>query len=231
MALGYSDDPAKQYEFLCKMVGRDFPYDIDGDFKDQIVAKLFDDVYRNLISQHSRIKNGYYSTAGKGIVDFSYLDHYLILCHRFAHALSVELGNKSLADAVYYSCRVRTSVDLYYRCEIGDYFMPVHPLGAVLDSKARYGKVFKVYNGVHVGPYGIEGKPPSEWVHPVIGDGVTVYANSSIYGRTVIGNNVIVSPGTTIINEEIPDSCIVFGASPNLKAMPNRHNNLAIIDL
>ena len=63
-----------------------------------------------------------------------------------------------------------------------------------------------MYNGVLIGPYGIDGKPPSEWVHPVIRDGVILYAHSKVYGKTVIGNNVTVSPGTVIVNEDIPDT-------------------------
>lgn len=35
-------------------------------------------------------------------------------------------------------------------------------------------------------------------------------------GLPNIGNNVIVSANTYIINEEIPNNCIVFGKSPNL---------------
>jgi serine O-acetyltransferase len=231
MALSYSDDPVRQYGFLAKLVTNDFPEDLADCFEETSVVKLFKEVYNNVLTQHSRINNSYYSSAGKGIIDLSYLDHYLILCHRFAHALSGEINNRYLADAVYYSCRIRTSTDLFHRCEIGDYFMPVHPLGAVVGSRAKFGKAFKLFNGVHVGPYGIDGKPPSEWVHPVVGDGVTVYANSCIYGRTVVGNNVTISPGTTIINEEIPDNCVVFGASPDLKVMPNRYDNLAIIGM
>lgn len=221
---------AEQYKAFRKIVVNDFPYEVAEHFENAMVADLFNEVYADVVSQHAKIKNGYFSKNGNGIVNLSYLDHYLICCHRFAHALSKHLDNVELADAVYYSCRVRTSTDVYHRSEIGDFFMPVHPLGTVIDSKARYGKAFKLYNGVHIGPYGIDGKPPSEWVHPVIGDGVTVYANSSIYGRTVVGNNVTISPGTVIVNEKIPDNCIVFGASPDLKAMPNKHNNLAVID-
>ena len=48
-------------------------------------------------------------------------------------------------------------------------------------------------------------------------------------GKTVIGNNVTISPGSTIINESIPDNCVVFGSTPELKVIPNKFNNLDII--
>ena len=43
-----------------------------------------------------------------------------------------------------------------------------------------------------------------------------MYSNSTIIGETTIGNYVIISSGTYIKNENIPDNCIVFGQSPNL---------------
>ena len=205
----------------------DYPYEVGDAFNQSVVIDCFADTYSEVVRQHSKIQNNYFSRNGEGYINLAYLDHFLILCLRLSKALvSVD---QSLADAIYYSCRVRTSTDVYYRIEIGDYFMPSHPIGAVVDSKATYGKGFRLYNGVHVGPHGIVGQHFSEWVHPVIGDGVIAFANSSIYGKTVIGNNVTISPGSTIINESIPDNCVVFGSTPELKVIPNKFNNLDII--
>ena len=219
----------QEYDAFVHMIKIDFPYTLPNSIFDDSVFELFKLVYNDIIAQHSRITNGYYSESGNGLFTLAYLDHYLILCYRFAHALFVNKMNVQLADAVYYTSKIRTSTDIYYRVVIGDFFLPVHPLGSVVDSRATYGKGFRLYNGVQIGPYGIAGKNPVDWVHPVIGDGVIVYANSCIYGRTVVGNNVTITPCTTIINEKIPDSCIVFGISPNLKLIPNNHNNLDMI--
>ena len=43
-----------------------------------------------------------------------------------------------------------------------------------------------------------------------------MFANSSMIGDTTIGDNVIVSAGTQIVNDNVPSNCIVFGQSPNL---------------
>ena len=225
------EDWSKQYKSFISIIVKDSPYPLDeGSFDDDVEA-LFLRVYTDVISQHSKIKNSYYSNEGRGFLNLSFLDHFLILCYRFSHAIYLAGGKEELADAVYYSCRMRTSTDIFYRSAIGDFFLPSHPLGTVIDSKATYGIGLRLYNGVHIGPYGIDGKPPSEWVHPVIGNGVIIYAKSSIYGKTIIGDNVTISPGTTIVNENIPSNCIVFGASPDLKAVRNKHNNLGVIDL
>lgn len=195
---------------------------------DRALADVFREVYASVVRQHAKIQNAYYSANGAGIVNLAYMDHFLVLCHRFSHALHTNDLRMDVADATYYSARLRTSTDIYCRTVIGECFLPSHPLGTVIDSKASYGRALRLYNGVHVGPFNIDGKPPSEWVHPVIGDGVILYAKTSIYGQTVIGNNVTVSPGTVIVNESIPNNCIVFGASPNLKVVPNKQDNLAV---
>lgn len=43
-----------------------------------------------------------------------------------------------------------------------------------------------------------------------------MFANSSVIGDTIIGDNVVISAGTQIVNDNVPSNCIVFGQSPNL---------------
>ena len=121
--------------------------------------------------------------------------------------------------------RCRCSIDLFYKAEIGPYFLPNHALGTDIDSHAKYGKLFFVMNDVHTGPYNITGAAPSEQSHPIIGDYVTLCSKCSIFGKTIIGNNVVVSNNTLIMNEEIPDNCIVYGQSPNLYFVPLKTKN------
>lgn len=213
------------YRAFTKLVNDDFPYDISDKLATNEIREIFSEVFIDLIDQHSKMLITYYSIKGKGIVDLGYLDHYLELCYRFANAIFLKGKNQEIANAVYYSCRVRTTTDVFYKCEIGECFIPVHPLGSVIDGHSKYGKGFCLHNGVHIGPYHIMGRDPSEWEHPTFGDGVIVFAKASVYGKSSIGNNVIITPNTMIINENIPDNCIVMGSSPNLRAVPNKFNN------
>lgn len=52
--------------------------------------------------------------------------------------------------------------------------------------------------------------------YPIIGNNVILFSNASILGKSKIGSNVIISARTQIVNEDVPDNCIVFGKSPNL---------------
>ena len=230
MIQNFCSDWEAHYNAFIKVIRRDFPYELHEDLFDNNLKNLFQDVYQDIISQHARIQNPYFSRKGKGILNLAFLDHFLILSFRFGHALYKADLSMEIADALYYSGRIRTSTDIYYRAEIGDFFLPSHPIGTVLGSRATYGKGFRPYNGVHIGPFDVLGKSPSVLVHPVIGDGVIIFPNASIYGGTIIGNNVTISAGTTVINENVPDNCIVFGESPDLKVMPNKHDNFEILE-
>lgn len=217
----------KEYEAFKKIIVTDYPYPLLCD--DEYFFNIFKKVYIDVIEEHSHICNKYYSIDGKGFLNLLYMDHFLILCYRLAHCLYIEYADKYLADAIYYSARIRTSTDIFYSAKIGKYFMPTHPLGSVIDSHSTYGIGFKLYNGVHIGPYDIIGKDPLLWEHPKFGDGVILLAGSSVYGNTEIGDNVVVSAKSIIINEKIPANCIVMGASPRLTVIPNKQDNLCII--
>lgn len=104
------------------------------------------------------------------------------------------------------------SNDWFYAINLPKHFLCEHPLGSVL-GRANYGDYFFIYQGTTVGGNrrrdgGID--------YPVIGENVILYANATVLGDTHIGNNVVISADTYLINENIPDNCVVFGKSPNL---------------
>lgn len=201
------------YIALKRCILSDFPFDIE--WNDEQIRPIFVDVYDKVIEEHSHIKNSYYSNDEGGLVNLVYLDHYAIVAYRFSRKLWLK-GFDKLADAVYYSLRVRCSLDLFYKVDLGPFFMPAHAIGTCMDAHAKYGKLFKIYNGCHIGPFSIIGLEPKDWIHPVFGDNVTMLSGSRVYGKSIIGNNVILSVNTVVINEIIPDNCIVSGTSPSL---------------
>ena len=202
----------ENYYAVKKCVLNDYPYNIEWD--DIVVRPIFDFVFNDVLGQHAHIMNKYYSKDGEGLIMLEYMDHYVELLFRFANKLW-KVGMENLAELVYYSSRIRGSIDCFYKSEIPDFFMPVHAIGSVMDMHAQYGKLFQIYNGCHIGPYNIH-EDPSLWVHPQFGNGVRLLSGVHIYGNTTIGNNVIVSVNSLLINEDIPDNCIVMGSSPNL---------------
>lgn len=116
------------------------------------------------------------------------------------------------ADCIYYLNKIMNSCDWFYAIELPEIFYAEHPVGSVL-GRARYGDRFFIYQGCTVG-----GNVNKDGIlsYPIIGKNVWLYAGSSILGKCRIGDNVIISAGTRIINREIPSCSIVFGNSPNL---------------
>lgn len=165
------------------------------------------------------IENGFFGLPNKrffkdGKVQFSPLisTHWMIFLYRLSHEIFVQSGGTAPeADQVYYLNKVLHALDWFYAIDLPVHFLCEHPLGSVL-GRANYGDHFVVYQGTTVGGNRSHGKLQ----YPVIGDNVILYANSTVLGDTHIGNNVVVSAGTYLINEEIPDNCIVFGKSPDI---------------
>ena len=138
---------------------------------------------------------------------------WMILLYRVAHEIykNNKTDTPKEADQVYYLNKIMHSNDWFYAVDLPIHFLCEHPLGSVL-GRAKYGDYFFVYQGTTVGG----NRSKEQLYYPVIGENVILFANSTVLGHTHIGNNVVVSAETYIINEDIPDNCIVFGQSPNL---------------
>lgn len=80
-----------------------------------------------------------------------------------------------------------------------------HPVGIVMGKGVKIGFDCRVYQNVTIGS-----KLKDDGKYPVIGNNVTIFANSVIAGDVKIGNNVIVGASTLVI-KDIPSNCIVAG--------------------
>ena len=94
-----------------------------------------------------------------------------------------------------------------------------HPLGAVM-GRAVYGNRFFFYQGCTVGG----SEKGNETYYPIIGNDVLMYSNSKVLGRCRIGNHVVFAANAFVINQDIPDNCIVFGQRPNLVIKQMKEN-------
>lgn len=148
---------------------------------------------------------------------------WMIFLYRLSHEIYVcaEDNTPKEADLVYYLNKIMHSNDWFYAIDLPVHFMCEHPLGSVL-GRAEYGDYFVIYQGTTVGGNRSKG----ELYYPVIGENVMMFANSTVLGDSHIGNNVIISAETYIINETIPDNCIVFGRSPKLIIKKKAENEI-----
>ncbi len=137
---------------------------------------------------------------------------YMIFLYYLSHDIFINTNQGQLCDKVYYLNKILHSVDLFYAIDLPAHFGAEHPLGSVM-GRAKYSNGFFFYQGCSVGgTKDVNGKDQ----YPVLGENVRMYANSAILGRSHIGNNVYIGAGALVKNQDVPNSSVVFGQSPNL---------------
>ena len=89
---------------------------------------------------------------------------------------------------------------------IRDRVVFVHPIGISIHPGAKIGYNCRMYHNVTIGNDDEKGTNNV----PEIGDNVTIYPNSVIFGKIKIGNNVTIGAGS-IVFKDIPDNAVVAG--------------------
>lgn len=167
------------------------------------VTPYFEEALRRSLKCHSMINNKYYKS---DVIDPLHTGQYaLFLCYLANEAYLK--GDSLVACKVYYLNKALHGFDVFYEVELPNALFMEHPVGTVL-GRAHYSDRLFVGQNVTVG--GNKGK------YPTIGENVALHAGCIIVGNSQLGNNVEVSAGTMIKDENIPNNCLVFGSSPNL---------------
>jgi len=139
--------------------------------------------------------------------DFSYLNsgQYAIFLYFLSNEIYSISGDVHAATKLFLLNKAINGIDLYYEVMMPEHFLIGHTVGMVF-AKAKYGDYCVFHQGCTVGR--------QDGNRPVIGRGVVMYPDSSIIGRCRIGDNVVISAGTKVLNEDVLDDCIVFNG-PN----------------
>lgn len=102
----------------------------------------------------------------------------------------------------------QTGIDIHPGAEIGGFFFIDHGTGVVVGETAVIGKGVTLYQGVTLGAKRfqrdssgavIKGQPR----HPILQDGVTVYAGATILGRITVGAGSTIG-GNVWLTESVP---------------------------
>jgi len=110
------------------------------------------------------------------------------------------------------------NIDCFYEILLPPHFYFGHTSGIVL-SKADYGDYLVIYQNVTIGK--------NNGLSPTIADGVIIYPNATVLGASLIGDNSIISQGTSIIDRSIPVNKIAFRANGrNITLKENLSNNV-----
>lgn len=116
--------------------------------------------------------------------------------HRIAHEL-YKLGVPIIPRLISEMAHSEAGVDIHPGAEIGENFFIDHGTGTVIGETSIIGKNVTIYQGVTLGaksfPKDENGNPIKDVPrHPIVEDGVIIYAGATILGRVTIGRNAIV---------------------------------------
>ena len=94
------------------------------------------------------------------------------------------------------------AIDLFYEIEMPEVFFIGHSVGIVL-AKATYGNHLVLYQNSTVGRHLDQ--------IPVLEEGVILYPNTAVIGRSRVGAGSVVSQGVSVIGATVPEGSIAYG--------------------
>ena len=130
--------------------------------------------------------------------------------YRVAHELDV-LGVPLIPRIMTEMAHSETGIDIHPSATIGHHFTIDHGTGVVIGATCIIGNHVKLYQGVTLGaksfPLDENGNPIKGIPrHPIIGDGVVIYANATVLGRITIGQGCVVGANVWVTRSMRPNT-------------------------
>lgn len=156
--------------------------------------------------------NGDPAARDPGEVIFCYPGLRAIGNYRIAHELYV-FGVPYIPRMITEMAHSETGIDIHPGAEIGHHFSIDHGTGTVIGETSVIGHHVRLFQGVSLAG---EKLPPDEngnairgvARHPIVGDYVTVYSNSTLIGKIHIGEGATIC-GNVWIAEDVPAGVVV----------------------
>lgn len=205
----------KLRDYLSKQIENNYPDGQTSTFN-AAVGKVLFKVLSRLEMSFSRIKSRYYSKAS-GIPYFNHLngDHYSAFLYLISNEL-YKLGEEVLASKVFLLNKQMFGIDAFYRVELPEVFLFVHPIGTVLGN-ATYSNFFVVYQGVTIGS-------KTDGIYPKFSERTILYSNSSVIGNCNFGENIVVAANSTFIDRDADSNQVLLGHYPANRFVYNNNN-------
>ena len=138
--------------------------------------------------------------------------------YRIAHEL-VKLQVPIIPRMISEQAHSETGIDIHPAATIGESFTIDHGTGVVVGATAIIGNNVKIYQGVTLGAKSFdtdENNNPIKGIprHPIIGDNVVIYSNTSILGRIKVGANAVIG-GNIWVTEDVAEGEKLVQAKAN----------------
>jgi serine O-acetyltransferase len=138
-----------------------------------------------------------------------------LINHRLAHALH-RAGAPLVARVVAELAHAETGIDIHPGAQIGAGFFIDHGTGVVIGQTAEIGRRVRLYQNVTLGAKRFQQDEVGNLLkglprHPVLEDGVVIYAGATVLGRITIGARSVIGGNVWLTHSVGPDSVITQG--------------------
>ncbi|MDE5733779.1 MAG: serine acetyltransferase, partial [Duncaniella sp.] len=145
------------------------------------------------------------------------------MSYRIAHAL-LERGVPVLPRMIAEQAHSDTGIDIHPGASIGRSFVIDHGTGVVIGATAIIGENVKIYQGVTIGARSFvkdENDNPVKGIarHPIIGDNVVIYSNSTVLGRITVGDGAVIGGNLWVTSPVAPGEKLVQANPEHFRKM------------
>jgi serine O-acetyltransferase len=187
--------------------------------KSRVEFSKYDTLFNNSIDRleycFDKVCNHRYNLNGQPYYNHLYADHNIVFIWFLANEIWKQNSRNSVSDKLYYLNKTLHAFDCMYDTNLPDVFLIFHGAGTML-GKAEYGNYFVALQGCTVGSHKDK--------YPVIGQGVSLTAHSSIIGNCHVGNRVSIASCTCVFEKSIEDDTVVFSDKNSGNTLFKRSN-------
>ncbi len=145
------------------------------------------------------------------------------MSYRIAHEL-LNLNVPIVPRMISEQAHSDTGIDIHPGAQIGEGFMIDHGTGVVIGATAILGKNVKLYQGVTLGARSFvidDSNNPIKGIprHPIIGNNVVIYANSTLLGRITVGDNAIIGGNLWVTRDVAPGEKLIQAKADNFRSI------------
>jgi serine O-acetyltransferase len=155
-----------------------------------------------------------------GEFDHLHSSQYTIFLYYLANTAWRNLRADRVCTKLFYLNKALNGFECFYDTELPEIFFIGHTVGIVL-ARTTYSNYFAIYQNSTVGK--------SHGEAPVLGEGVVMYPNTAILGKSRIGPRSYIAQGASVVNKDTPGNCIVFENARKLTFRTPDHDILADI--
>jgi len=156
-----------------------------------------------------------------GEFDYLHSSQYTIFLYYLANTIWRAGVDTRLCTKLFLLNKALNGIDCFHEVELPEVFFIGHSVGIVL-AKATYGEHLVLYQSATVGKH--------HGVAPVLEDGVVLYPNSAVIGRSRVRDGSVIAQGVSVVNRDTePDRLVFQGASGELVFKPAPRRVLADI--